>query len=192
MKPAAVPLLAFAALCAACGGNAAQDTATPAPAQTLLIESRGVPVTLAAAVRKARFAPFIPSPQIVKVALIPPLSDADEKRGYVGIAIEYESGGDALLLSQWPAAGFDIAVGAFDATSRPCAPIAYKADGLLWTTRDGRVMTLQPDGTVLPSRIRREADRLLSAGACARRIRTSRPLPVRSSPAVSSPRQSAS
>lgn len=192
MKLAAVCVLALTAMCAACGGNAAQDAATPQPSVTLLIESRGVPVPLEAAVRKARFAPFIPSPQIASVALIPPLSDADGKRRYAGIAIEYESGGDALLLSQWPRAGFDIAVGAFDATSRPCAPVAYKADGLLWTTRDGRVMTLQPDGTVLPSRLQREADRLLRAGACDRRIRTSRPLPSRSPRAASSRRQSVS
>ncbi|HEY9180116.1 MAG TPA: hypothetical protein VIO32_05315 [Candidatus Baltobacteraceae bacterium] len=192
MKIAAVPLLLMAALCAACaakdGGYSAQPQATPA----LLIQSRGVPVTLAAAVRKADFAPFVPPAQIVSVALLPPLSDEESKRRYVGIGMEYENDGDALLLSQWPRAGFHIAVGSADVTSRPCAPVAYKPDGLLWTTRDGRVMTLQPDGTVLPSRIGREAARLLRAGACGRRTRSFfRPLPSRPTPSVSSPRRSA-
>jgi hypothetical protein len=87
----------------------------------------------------------------------------------------------------------NITVGSDDVTHRPCAPVAYKADGLLWTTRTGRVMTLQPDGAVLPSRIAREAHRLLRGGGCGGRIRTTFPAPLpRSSPVVSSPRQSAS
>jgi hypothetical protein len=192
MKRLAVPVIALAVVCSACGGSGGKggDSAQPAPSPTLLIQTRGVPVSLETAVRKAKFAPFIPSAQIAGVALLPPLSDDASKNRYVGIGIEYESDGDALLLSQWPRAGFDIAVGAMDATSRPCAPVAYKPDGLLWTTRDGRVMTLQPDGTVLPARVQREAGRLLRAGACQRRTRTlSRPLP---SPSVSLPRRSAS
>lgn len=192
MKNAALPVLAALLFLAACGGKDG-DSAQPAPSPTLLIQSRGVPVTLEAAVRKANFPPFIPPAQIVSVALLPPLNDDEPKRRYVGIGIEYESDGDALLLSQWPRAGFDIAVGSSDATSRPCAPVVYKPDGLIWTTRDGRVMTLQPDGTVLPSRLAREADRLLRAGACERRAKSlSRPLPSRSTPSASSPRRSAS
>lgn len=194
MKIQAAPLLAALALCAACGGKGAQaqNRQTPHPTVTLLIESRGVVMPLTAAVRKISFAPFIPSIEIAGVAVIPPLSDAAGKRA-PGVAIEYESHGDALLLSQWPRMGLDIAIGGVDATSRPCAPVAYQADGLLWTTRDGRVMTLQPDGTVLTSRLAREADRLLRAGACDGRTRAlSRPLSSRPSRAVSSPRRSAS
>lgn len=193
MRLVAAPLIVMAVLCAACGSSKSSDSAQPAPSPTLLIQSRGVPVTLQAAVRKANFAPFIPSAQIAGVGLLPPLSDEPSKRRYVGIGIEYESNGDAMLLSQWPRAGFTIAVGPVDATSRPCTPVAYKPDGLLWTTHDGRVMTLQPDGTVLPSRVQREADRLLRAGACGRRIKTlSRPLPAPRRPSASLPRQSAS
>lgn len=180
MKLRAVPLIAALALCAACGGKSpdAQSPATPQPSVRLLIESRGVTMPLTAVVRKIRFAPFIPSAQIAAVAAIPPLSD-DEKKRNPGVAIEYESGGDALLLSQWPREGIDIEVGGINATSRPCAPVAYQADGLLWTTRNGRVMTLQPDGAVAPSRIAREAGRLLRAGACEGRTTLSRPFPAR-------------
>jgi hypothetical protein len=192
-------LLAALTLCTACGGGKdAQTQSPPSPqpsARALLIDSRGVVMTLADAVKTVRFVPFIPSAQIIGVAVIPPLSDAADRNAQPGLAIEYESRGDALLLSQWPRTGFDIRIGATSASSRPCAPVAYKADGLLWTTRDGRVMTLQPDGTVLASRITREADRLLHAGACGRaRIRTlSRPLPAPVVPSrvVSSPRRSA-
>lgn len=186
--------MAVAVLCACAGkGNDASAQQTPQPSATMLISARGVVMPLTAAVRKITFAPFIPSAQIAGVAVIPPLSDDDGKR-FPGVAIEYESNGDALLLSQWPRAGLDIAVAGFDATRRPCAPVAYKPDGLLWTTRDGRVMTLQPDGVVAPSRIAREASRLLRTGACGRtRTRTpSRPLPPRWPPSVSSPRRSAS
>lgn len=193
MKLRAVLLLAAFALLCACGrAGDATDARTPRPAVTLLISSRGVTMRLEQAVRKLTFAPFIPSAQIASVALIPPLSDDEDKRA-PGVAIEYESGGDALLLSQWPPTTLDIAVAGFDATSRPCAPVAYKSDGLLWTTRDGRVMTLQPDGAVAPSRVAREVDRLLRAGACKRRTGATlfRPLPSRRSPSAFSPRRSA-
>jgi hypothetical protein len=184
--------LAACMLCAACGGKSGDvQSATPQPSTGLLIQSRGVMMPLAAAVREADFSPFIPSAQIAGVAVIPPLS-SDENKRHPGIAIEYENSGDALLLSQWPRAGLNITVGSDDVTHRPCAPVAYKADGLLWTTRTGRVMTLQPDGAVLPSRIAREADRLLRGGACGGRIGPTFPSPPRSSPVVSSPRRSAS
>lgn len=181
------------ALAAGCGGktSAPEDTASP-QATGMLIASRGAVMPLAVAVRQIGFVPFIPSEQIAAVAAIPPLSDAKDRAAPPGLAIEYESHGDALLLSQWPRAGLNIAVGGSDVTDRPCAPVAYRADGLLWTTRNGRVMTLQPDGIVDASRIWREADRLLHAGACGRPARTfSRPRPTRSR-AVSLPPQSVS
>jgi hypothetical protein len=189
MRFALVPLLAVAALCTGCGGG---GQPAPAPSPTLLVQGRGAPTSLQDAVRKANFPPFIPSAQIVGVAALPPLSDDEKKRRFIGIGIEYESNGDALLLSQWPRAGFNIAVGTDDITSRPCAPVAYKPDGLLWTTRNGRVMTLQPDGTVLPARIAREADRLLRAGACGQEPRASTSRRTPRPPAVFSHRQSAS
>ncbi|HKU66820.1 MAG TPA: hypothetical protein VJP85_03495 [Candidatus Baltobacteraceae bacterium] len=193
MKLPALSLAPVFALCACGGGSGAQHAATPQPSLAPLISSRGVTMPLEQAVHELTFAPFIPAAQIAGIAIVPPLSDDEDKRD-PGIAIEYKSEGDTLLLSQWPRTKIEIAVGSFDATRRPCAPVAYKPDGLLWTTRDGRVMTLQPDGAVAPARIAREVDRLLRAGACQRRTGAtlSRPLPSRRTPSVFSPRRSAS
>ena len=144
---------------------------------------------LALAVRSLQFRPFVPRAQVVQVAVIPPLNVNQQKNH--GLAIEYVAGGTALLLSQWPRAGVDLASSALDLTRRPCAPVAFKADGLIWTTRNGLVMTLQPDGTAPPSRVAREAQQLFADGACGSGARTS-PRPRTQTPAVSSPRQSVS
>lgn len=154
-------LLAFALCCiTGCAGTheSAGVGSTPKPAATLLIEARGITTPLRDAVKQIAFRPFIPGNQIVSVALIPPLGGTDSLRSH-GLAIEYASAGDALLLSEWPRAGFDV-------TRDPCAPVAYKADGYVWTTRNGLVMTLQPDGAVKPPRMRRELRRLFRAGVC--------------------------
>jgi hypothetical protein len=185
-------LLAAALLCAACAGKAAEHASTdPSPRPKMLIASRGTVMPLADAVKTVDFVPFIPRAQIVAVAVVPPLSDAQGRRAIPGIAFEYENGGDALLLTQWVRGGLTMRVGGEDLTTRPCAPVAYQAEGLLWTTRNGRVMTLQPDGSVLNTRIAREVDRLLRAGACGRAVSPlSRSL--RTPPrAVSSPQRSA-
>jgi hypothetical protein len=87
------------------------------------------------------------------------------------LAIEYANGGDALLLSQWPRPEFPLTENGVDLTRSPCAPVAYKADGLIWTTRNGLVMTLQPDGTAQTSRLAREADRLMRAAGCRKKGR---------------------
>lgn len=131
---------------------------TPSPAATMLAGARGVTVPLPVAVKQIAFRPVIPGAQIAAVALIPPLGGTDRRESH-GIAIEYARAGDALLLSEWPRLGFNV-------TRRPCAPVAYKSGGYLWTTRNGLVMTLQSDGAVEPSRIVREVHRLLLAGAC--------------------------
>ena len=161
MKIRIPALLCVLLTAAACAKKAEQPRSaqTPAPVSTLLIESKGVTMPLGLAVRSLHFRPFIPSGQILQVAVIPPLN-VDEQRNH-GIAIEYAASSHALLLSQWPRAGAGI-------TARPCAPVAYKADGLLWATRNGLVMTLQPDGTIDASRLAREARRLLLGGACGR------------------------
>jgi hypothetical protein len=167
MKVRILWLLLAALFCAACSARGARHQSPDAQvSQQLLIASRGEVMSLPDAVKTADFTPFIPSAQIAAAAAIPPLNDAQGRRAVPGIAIEYESSGDAFLLSQWLRGGLPIAVGAEDLTSRPCAPVAYKADGLLWTTRNGRVMTLQPDGPVPEARIAREVNRLLRAGAC--------------------------
>ena len=152
----------FFALLLLCAAGCAHATHAPAPApqatMPLLLDARGVRVPLESAVKQIAFRPFIPGPQIAAVALIPPLGGEDRRESH-GVAIEYASAGDALVLSEWPRLGFRV-------TSSPCAPVAFKPDGLLWTTRNGLVMTLQADGTVEASRIVREAHRLLVAGAC--------------------------
>lgn len=157
-------LLAFASGCAAAHGDG-QSTSEPRPAPTLLIDSRGVTVPLTRAVHQIAFRPFIPSAQIAAIALIPPLGGEDSRATH-GLAIEYARRGNALLLSEWPRAGFRIVMAGEDITRRPCAPVAYKTDGLMWTTRNGLLMTLQPDGAVAPTLVEREVRRLITAGAC--------------------------
>jgi hypothetical protein len=159
VKKTALLLLALCCIegCAAPHESAGVE-ATPKPAATLLIETRGVTTPLRDAVKQIAFRPFIPGNQIVSVALIPPLGGRDSIRSH-GLAIEYASAGDALLLSEWPRLGFDV-------TRDPCAPVAYKADGYVWTTHNGLVMTLQPDGAVTPSHVVREVRRLFVAGVC--------------------------
>jgi hypothetical protein len=156
--------LLLALLPAACASSRQPATMqdTPKPAATLLIDARGVGVPLRDAVKQIAFRPLIPGNQLVSIALIPPLGGTDGRESH-GVAIEYASAGDALLLSEWPRLGFDV-------TGSPCAPVAYKSNAFVWTTRNGLVMTLQPDGAVPPSRITREVRRLMRAGGC----RTSR------------------
>ena len=187
----AIAALALLFVTACSGASHGERQATPQPQPTLLAQSRGVVVPLSAAVRQIAFRPVIPGAQIAAVALIPPLGGADSRKTH-GLAIEYASGGNALLLSQWPRPGFALTVNGVDLTASPCAPVAYKTDGLLWATRNGLVMTLQPDGTAPPSRVAREAQQLIADGACGSAARTS---PRRSRtriPAVSLPRQSVS
>lgn len=154
-------LLLFAVLClSACAPHESSAQNTPAPAATPLIDARGVSMPLRDAVKQIAFRPLLPGSQIVSVALIPPLGGTDSLRSH-GVAIEYANAGDALLLSEWPRMGFDI-------TRSPCAPVAYRSDAFIWTTRNGLVMTLQPDGSVTPARVLREVRRLLQTGACQR------------------------
>jgi hypothetical protein len=117
------------------------------------------------AARQIAFRPYLPDARIVAVAALPMLGGEDRRETH-GLAIEYDREGDALMLSEWPRNGFNIRIAAADITHRPCAPVAYKVGGFIWTTRSGLVMTLQPDGKLATSRIAREAHRLLAAGAC--------------------------
>ncbi|HLI97003.1 MAG TPA: hypothetical protein VKT72_13120, partial [Candidatus Baltobacteraceae bacterium] len=135
---------------------------SPAPVATLLIESKGVTMPLKLAVRTLTFKPFIPPVQILQSAIIPPLN-VDQQKNH-GLAIEYAQNGSVLLLSQWPRAGFAVPPPVLG--TRVCEPVSYKSDGLLWATRNGLVMTLQPDGRVPAARIVRESRRLLRLGAC--------------------------
>jgi hypothetical protein len=158
MKNGVFLLVALFVTACASPHQSTETRGTPKPAPTLLIDARGVSMPLTDAVKQIAFRPFIPGNQIVSVALIPPLGGTDRRESH-GVAIEYASAGDALLLSEWPRMGFEI-------TRSACAPVAYKPDAYLWTTRNGLVMTLQADGAVPRSRIVREVRRLFRAGAC--------------------------
>ena len=166
----AIAALALLFVTACSGASHGEQQPTPQPQPTLLAQSRGVAVPLTAAVRQIAFRPLIPGAQIAAVALIPPLGGEDSRKTH-GLAIEYARGGNALLLSQWPRPKFALMVNGVDLTASPCAPVAYKTDGLLWTTRNGLVMTLQPDGSVPTPRLAREADRLMTAAGCRKKGR---------------------
>lgn len=161
-----VMVIASALILAACsgGGPGAHASSAPSPnaVATLLIESKGVTMPLNIAARTLAFAPYFPDGKIVQAAVIPPLN-VDQQKNH-GIAIEYVAQGAAFVLSQWPRAGFDVPPAAMSAET--CTPVPYKTDGVVWSTRNEVVMTLQPDGHVPPSRVVREARRLLQRGAC--------------------------
>ena len=140
----------------------------PAPVETPppLASQRGVSMPFDNAVRRIAFRPFVPSRQLVDVALIAPLTGDDVKANR-GIAFEYASLGDALLLSEWPKPSRQLTAGAaLDLGGAPCRPEKFKEDGVLWSTHRGVIMTLQPDGKIKPLRIMKEAQRLVRVGAC--------------------------
>lgn len=140
----------------------APKQATPAPAATLLIESKGVTMPLALARGTLVFRPVIPAGRIVQTAVIPPLN-VDEQRKH-GIAIEYAAGGSVWLLSQWPASQ----AAAPEMRRSPCAPARYKANGLLWTTQSGLVMTLEPDGSPAGAGVDAAARPIMTESGCGR------------------------
>lgn len=156
-------MIALGAMLGACSKTPAPEPSSSPP--RLLIEDRGVTMRLEDAVRNIGFRAFIPSAQLAAVAVIPPLGGEDTREDR-GIAFEYDAGGDALLLSQWPKQRFQIAVGDNDLTRFVCVPVPFKTDAFIWTTHSALVMTLMPDGKVAPARVEREARRLIASGAC--------------------------
>ncbi len=158
MKARALGLLLFCAI-AGCTGSAKAPRPTPAPSATSLLDSKGFVMTLQQARAQIAFAPVIPAGELLGVAVIPPLGGHDSRAGH-GIAMEYEKDGSRLVLSQWQRLGLRIVVAQVDVVHRPCAPIAFKADGLLWASRNGLVLTLQPDGAAPGPLVGSEARRL--------------------------------
>jgi len=132
----------------------------------MLIDDRGVVMPLQDAVTKISWKPWIAPRQILKFAVIPPLGDLDTPE-HRGIAMEYQYGGQAMLLSEWPKQNFTLLfLHGQDITNTPCTIAHYKADGVAWTTKSNLAMTLQPDGNVSPKDVDAEARRLIAAGAC--------------------------
>jgi hypothetical protein len=103
---------------------------------------------------------------VLKYAVIPPLGDQDTPQNR-GIAVEYEQGHVAWLLSEWPKQNFTLLfLKGQDISFTPCTVAHYKSDGVAWTTRGRLAMTLQPDGSVPVRAVEAEARRLIAAGAC--------------------------
>ncbi|MFN2527269.1 MAG: hypothetical protein ABR584_00960 [Candidatus Baltobacteraceae bacterium] len=137
----------------------------PSPTPDTLVSHRGISMPLPKAVRGISFRPFLPSHQIVDVALVAPLGGKDNRKNR-GIAFEYASGGQLLVLSEWPINDLRVDFGPTRLGASPCTLIKYADDGVLWTTPRHLVMTLIPDGKIKPSHLSAEARRLLSRGAC--------------------------
>jgi len=155
---------ALALASAACAHKSAADSQPTLP--PMLIDDRGIVMPLEQAVTKINYKPWIPPRQILKYAVIPPLGDLDTP-DHRGIAMEYQFGNQAMLLSQWPKQNFTLLfLRNTDITLTPCKIAHYKADGVAWTTRSKLAMTLQPDGSVNPKDVDKEAARLIAAGGC--------------------------
>jgi hypothetical protein len=157
---------AFLVAVAACGHKADPAPQAEASQPAMLIDDRGVVMPLDQAVTKINYRPWIPPRQILKFAVIPPLGDLDTP-DHRGVAIEYQNGNTAMLLSQWPKQNFTLLfLHGEDISFVPCKPVHYKQDGVAWTTRGKLAMTLQPDGNVNPKDVDSEAQRLIAAGGC--------------------------
>jgi len=145
-----------------CGGKKAEPTTTPPP---LLIDDRGTTMPFEKAVTHIGFRPYVPSTEVLAVAVLPPLGDLDNNKNR-GIAFEYLAGKETMLLSQWPKQRFAISFGAGQPSLQDCTPTHYSSQAVAWTTPGNLVMTLQPDGAAPPGAVDREARRLIRAGAC--------------------------
>jgi hypothetical protein len=163
-RPLLISVLLVLALAGCHKGEAAAASPSLPP---LMIDDRGVVMSLEEAVTKIAYRPWIPrGVQVLKYAVIPPLGDQDTPANR-GVAIEYEDNHVAWLLSQWPKQNFALLfLGGHDITYAPCTVAHYKPDGVAWTTRGKLAMTLQPDGSVSAKAVDAEARRLVAAGAC--------------------------
>ncbi len=131
-----------------------------------MIDDRGIVMPLDQAVTKISYHAWIPPGDLLKVAVIPPLGGADTA-AHRGIAVEYQRGRLAMLLSEWPQQNFTLIFAHnADITFTPCKVVHFKSDGVAWTTHSHLAMTLQPDGTASPKAVENEARRLIAAGAC--------------------------
>ncbi len=162
-------LLATLAL-AACAHDAPAQQPDPnavstpdASASGMLLDGRGIAMPFEKAVHLISFKPFLPIEHADAVAVIPPLG-SDDSLANRGIAFEFGANGAKMILSEWPAQNFRIAFAGHDASADPCKPVAYSHNGVVWTTPQGLVLTLQPDGGAKAARIVREANALIAHG----------------------------
>lgn len=150
------------------GGCAAKGTAhqvATASLPPMLIDTRGVTMPLEQIVTKIAYRPYIPRVQGLQFAVIPPLSGTDtpDRRG---IAIEYAAGKNAMLLSEWPSQHLPVTFDGVNVVLRPCTAERFDKSSIAWSSRNGLVMTLQPDGALPAGAVAAEAHRLMASGAC--------------------------
>ena len=132
----------------------------------MLIDDRGIVMSLEQAMTKISYKPWIPPRNILKYAVIPPLGDLDTP-DHRGVAFEYALKNTNMLLSEWPQQNFTLLfLHNDDITNRPCSIAHYKTDGVAWTTEGKLAMTLQPDGSADPQAVDSEARALIAAGGC--------------------------
>jgi hypothetical protein len=149
---------------------ACSHTHQPPPAASpppLLIDERGITMPLSQVVTHISYRPWIPPrQQILKFAVIPPLGNQDSPANR-GVAVEYQAGPNAMLLSEWPKQNFTLLfLHNQNITFTPCKIARYKSDGVAWTTHRGLAMTLQPDGSASASTVDTQARDLIAQGAC--------------------------
>lgn len=156
--------IACALALAGCNGSAGDGEPTPSPTPMLIV-MRGVTTSLPDAVHQIAFRAHPPRAQVLAVALIPPLGNADTSRTR-GIAFEYSAGGMKWLLSEWPSQGFNLMFGSQSASAPLCSPVPFSRTGFAWTTRDKLAMTLQPDGSASIAQTRDQARLVMTRLAC--------------------------
>lgn len=141
-----------------------------------LLENRGMVMSEQDALQRISFRPFVPTPNYLEVALLPPIvgADKDDPQNR-GIGYEYRSAGHTYVLREWPLMGTDLD------RYPPVPPVGTCKTGHLtlgtpryprsyaWTSGD-IAMALQPD---IPSganpnvpALKKEWLRLVKRGAC--------------------------
>ena len=155
--------------CAGCAAKAAPPQATPEPS---LIASRGKSFSLAEARRKVAFRPFLPARDYVDVAMLPAFFGGDNPKNW-GIGLEYAVNGKRFALSEWPQRGQSLTAYASAKKEGNCTDVhtfltqhAHRANGYIWSTPRGIVMTLQPDFNADRRAMAAEFHRLERRGVC--------------------------
>lgn len=155
--------------CAGCAAKAATPQATPAPS---LIASRGKAYSLDEARRKIAFRPYLPSRDYVDVAMLPAFFHGDDPKNW-GLGLEYAVNGKRFALSEWPQRGQSLSSYPNAKSEAECTDVhsfatlhATRANGYIWSTPRGLVMTLQPDFDADRRAMAAEFRRLARRGIC--------------------------
>ncbi|MBV8582260.1 MAG: hypothetical protein JO225_02630 [Candidatus Eremiobacteraeota bacterium] len=134
------------------------------------LANRGFVTDRATAERAIGFRPFVPDPNPVQVALVPPFHGG-QLSANEGIAYAYGHRGRDWIMQEWPRNGGSLAAFAALPAEPRCADVhaiggTAKLRGVAWTTPRGIVMALTPDGAAEPRTILGEFRRLVRRGAC--------------------------